>query len=215
MAIRHGGVRLTAALAAALVLAGCGTGGGIGKALLLAARSGSADAVPVSAIPLAEIEALGVPTMRVTVPDLGVDLLMFERDRRGDIVTFAASDGATFTFRGGVLIETRGLGADLMSSSAPSAGSLARGGSHARTQFIIGPEDRTLRRDRACQATPAAAETVVIQGRSHAVRRIDETCAGAEGRIANTYWLQGDVVRKSREWVSDRAGYAQFERITD
>ncbi len=158
MAVRHKGMRLTAALAAALVLAGCGTGGGIGQALLLSARAGSADAVPISAIPLAEIEALGVPTMRVTVPDLGVDLLMFERDRRGDIVTFVASDGSTFTFRGGVLIETRGLGADLMSSSAPSAGVLARGGSHVRAQFIIGPEDRTIRRDFTCQPTGGGAE---------------------------------------------------------
>ncbi len=55
----------------------------------------------------------------------------------------------------------------------------------------------------------------MIQGKAHSVRRVDETCAGPDGRITNTYWLQGDAVRKSREWVSDRAGYAQFERITD
>ena len=215
MAVMQRVAPLALALAAGLALAACGPGGGLGKALLQQVRAGSAEGVPISSIPRAQIEAAGVPITRVTLPERGIDLLMFERDRRDDIVTFATADGSTYTFRNGILIETRGLGQDLMSSAAPTLGVLRRGEGHTRTRFVIGPDDRTLREDFACQSTDGGAETVVIQGKSSAVRRIDEVCEGAAGRITNTYWLQGDVVRKSREWVSESAGHAQFERITD
>lgn len=203
-----------AALALPLVLGACGTGGGLGKALLLTARAAKAPAIAIDDIPRAEIEALGVPTMRVTVPARGIDLLMFERDRRGNVVTYAASDGSTFTFRDGVLIETRGIGADLMSAAAPSIGGLT-GGSHARSWFFMGPDDQILRHDATCQPSDGGARSLTIQGKAHATRRVDETCSGVNGRITNSYWLQGGVVRASRQWVSASAGYAEFQRITD
>lgn len=208
---------LAAALLAPAALVGCGSGGGMGKALLQSVRPGAdAAAGPATAaIPRAEIESVGVPVMRVRVPAMGIDVLMVQRDVRGAVTTWVTNAGQTFAFRDGVLIETRGLGADLMSAAAPSPGQLASGAGHSRSYFFIGPEDRTQRRDYACQPEERGAETVAIFGRGYATRHVAESCQRAEGRITNDFWLQGGTVRKSRQWVSSGAGYAEFERITD
>lgn len=211
-------VALAAALVAPFALAACGSGGGLGTALLQSAGvgAGAASADDTASIPRAEIEAVGAPIMRVTIPATGLDVLMVQRDTKpGGITTWSTNDGITFTFRDGILIETRGLGADLMSAAAPSAGQILAATGHSRSYFFIGPDDQTLRRDYACQPQDQGPETVSIYSRGYATRQVTETCTRAEGRIENRFWLQGGKVRKSRQWVSAAIGYAGFEQVTD
>lgn len=202
--------------AAALVLSSCGSGGGIGP-LLKGALGGNAANAPRDAatIPRAEIEQAGVPILRVKVPSRGLDMLLAERDRRGDLVTWAAGDGSTFTFRKGVLIETRGLGADLMSSAAPTADRIAAGGSYQRSYFYIGPDETMQRRDYTCTAEVVGNESVAIYGLAYPTRHIVERCERPEGFITNDFWLHGANPRKSEQWVSEAIGSIQVEQVTD
>lgn len=210
-------VAVSVLLVATFGLGACSSGGGGALALLKGAlKSGQGEALPsAGAIPRSELEKAGVPILRLTVPSRGIDTLLVERDRKGDIVTWTTGDGVTFTFKGGVLIETRGLGADLMSSSAPTGAQVADGGQHDRSYFFIGADEEMLRRDYSCTVTVAANESVTIYGVSFATRHMVERCERPEGFITNDYWMQGSTVRKSSQWVSAAIGSVEIERITD
>lgn len=189
-------------------LAGCGQ---IDRLLPGAAALGE----PLDTVPRAAIEKAGQPVLRVRVPSRGIDALLTRRDSRGGIEAWEATDGSLFTFRSGVLIETRGLGADLMSAAAPSASQVAGGSGWRRSYFFVAADDQTGRRDYACAPETRTADPVTIYGRSHATTRVAELCQRPEGRITNTFWLEGGVIRKSREWVSPAIGHAEFERVVD
>lgn len=89
------------------------------------------------------MQAVGTPIMRATVPARGVDVLLSIREKKGNFVTWEAAEGYTFTFRDGILIETPGLGPDLMSASAPSPSAIASGTVSAQSYFFLGDSDVT------------------------------------------------------------------------
>ncbi|MFE3835862.1 YjbF family lipoprotein [Pseudogemmobacter sonorensis] len=207
----------SAFLALAMCLSGCAAvrDTSVGAALSgLLSHGGQASPTAVH-VPRAEIEKFGVAVMRVFLPGWGGDGFIVVRDDKGAVKAWAAGDGSLYTFRNGILIETRGLGADLMSSSAPSPGQILGGGSHGRSYFSFGEEDRMLRYDFSCRAQARGTVEITVQGKRHLTRHIVEECEGASGNIANEYWFEGQTIRKSREWGSPLLGYLEFERIVD
>ncbi|WP_160144547.1 YjbF family lipoprotein [Pseudogemmobacter humi] len=198
----------TLALTCLALLAGCGF---LEK---LTPRAGG-QLAPIGQVSRAEIAKSGQPVMRLRVPSRGIDTFLTIRDRRGDVVNWFSADGMLFTFRNDVLIETRGLGADLMSSAAPGAGQIAAGAGHRRAYFFVDDDDQTGRRDYLCRITTDGGEQLEIFGRGHNTRKVSETCEREIGRITNHYWLEGGKIRKSREWVSPGIGQIEFERVID
>lgn len=202
-------------LAACLVsLAGCAQIAKVmpGKA---GGKAAAAQPVPPSQATRAMIAQAKQPVMRVKIPSRGLDALVTIRDRRGEYVNWFTDDGKLFTFRNGILIETRGLGADLMSSAAPSPGQIASGAGHRRSYFYVDAEDQTGRRDYSCVSSVQGGQQLTIYGRQHNVREVVETCERDVGRIRNKYWLEGGTIRKSLEWVSPGIGQVEFERVID
>jgi len=224
-------VRTTVAAIALAALAGCGneksessplgsTVGAVAKATFsqLPGRKAKA-AAPAKApakVTRADLEKFGVPILRTVMPVRGADALLTPIDAKGDVVTWSTTDGTTFTLRDGVLIQTRGLGSDLMSSQAPTVAQLLTpGGTHQRQYFFLGVEDRTTRRAYDCTVTIAGQETIEIFGRSHRVTKVAEECARPQGKITNDFWIEGRTIRKSRQLVSGGTGFADFERVVD
>ncbi len=216
---------LAVALAAGLALSGCSNDKSgqktVGAALAAAIKDtvggkggGAAPKTP-DQMTRAELAAQGRPVMRVKIASRGVDRFLVLYQRSGDISVWTDGDGTTFTFRNGVLIESRGMGGELMSSAVPTPGQIAGGGSYRRTYFVNGSEDRNERRDYSCQAGSDGGQVLVLFGRSHTTRHVVETCERAEGRLTNQYWFEGGTIRKSREWLSPSVGYVEFERIID
>lgn len=203
--LRHAGI-LLACLAA---LAGCS------KLTKLVPSIGGTKVAQVGNATRAEIEKSGQPVMRVKIPSRGLDTFLTIRDRRGDYVNWFTADGKLFTFRNGVLIETRGLGADLMSSAAPTPGQIATGSGHRRSYFFVDADDQTGRRDYGCRVENLGSVPVTIFARQHNTREIREVCERDVGRITNRYWLEGSTIRKSLEWVSPGIGQVEFERVVD
>lgn len=209
-----------ALLLAALAMAGCGSKsdgqislGALAKSMVQgrkAAKTASPDQVS-----RADLAAQGGPVMRMKVASRGIDTFLVRYQQTGPISVWTDGSGTTFTFRNGVLIESRGAGGDLMSSAAPSPGQLSGGGTHPRTYFVAGDEDRNERRDYSCTAVVAGTETLVLQGQSHTTRHVTETCSRSIGRFINEYWFEGGTIRKSKEWLSPSVGYVVFERIID
>jgi Group 4 capsule polysaccharide lipoprotein gfcB, YjbF len=219
--------RLAAAATALALLVGCGNDGGstnplanavgqMAKASLAKGKGGkaapSAAPAPVSR---AELAAFGKPILRVRAERLGQDGFLTIADTKGGVVTWTAQGVATFSLRDGVLIQTRGLGPDLMSAEAPSLGQLTSGASYPRAYFFLGEDDRGTRRSYDCVASTVGRETIEIVGKSHKVAHVTETCSRPNSTVTNEFWIEGTVIRKSRQWASSRISYVEFEKVID
>jgi hypothetical protein len=222
-------VRLAAGLAVIALLAACGNEkpepnpvgamvGTVAKATIsrVQARRDGASAQAPAPVTRADIEKFGMPILRVTIPTRGADALVTITDQKGDVVTWSTTDGTTFTFRSGVLIQTRGLGPDLMSADAPSLAQLMRdGGTHQRVYFFLGADDATTRRTYDCAVKVMGAETIEVFQKPHRATRVAEVCSRQGGTITNEYWIEGGTVRKSKQLTSGAIGFIETERVVD
>ena len=161
------------------------------------------------------LEAKGNPALRVRAPSLGQDAFLTVVDTKANVVTWTAQGQANFSLRDGVLIQTRGLGADLMSADAPSLAQLKGGASYQRIYYFLGADDAGTRRTYDCAAGVVGTETIEILGKSHKVTHVTETCTRQNGKVSNDYWIEGGTVRKSRQWASGTVGYLDFEKVVD
>lgn len=223
--------KLAAVLAVLVLLAGCGSEkqgpnpvvaaiGGMAKSGMEKVKGRKAGEKPAGkTVTLAErrakLEAAGKPLLRVNSEVLDQTSLMTIADAKGDVITWKTQDGATFSQRGGVLIQTRGLAADLMSADAPSVGQLRSGASYQRIYYFLGADDQGTRRTYDCTASVVGSETIEIMARSHATTHVTELCERPLGKLTNEYWIEGGSIRKSRQWVSGSIGYIDFERVID
>jgi hypothetical protein len=222
--------RLTAGLLLVAILAGCGsekrqsrplvaTVGVMAVSTVAAMRDRRSGTAPkAAAVPTrADIEKAGVPVLRASIARRGFDSFLTILDSRDDVVTWKTRDGTTFALRDGVLIQTRGLGPDLMSSTVPSVAQLSQdGGTHTRQYFFLGPNDQPTRRTYDCTVAIVGTEEIVIFERTHEVTHTTETCVrGQSGKISNDFWIEEGAVRKSRQWASALTGYVEFERVVD
>lgn len=187
----------------------------VGK--VAAKRTGATEAAPAPApVTRADLEKFGVPILRAVIAARGADALLTMTDAKGGFVTWSTTDGTTFTLRNGVLIQTRGLGPDLMSAQAPSLAALGTdGGTHQRIYFLLGADDRSTRRTYECSVSVGGKEVIEIFGRSHTTTHITETCTRPQDTIANDYWIEGAMIRKSRQLASGGAGFIEFEQVVD
>ncbi len=229
VAVRPSG-RLVVGLLALALVAGCGNTksepsplgtavGALAKATISRVKSRKSGGATAAAAPVtrAEIEKYGIPILRAVIPTRGADALLTITDTKGDVVTWSTTDGSSFSLRNGVLIQTRGLGPDLMSAQAPSVSDLLQnGGTHPRLYFFLGADDRTTRRTYDCSMTVVGKETIEIFSRKHNVTHVSEACTRSTGdRITNDFWIEGQTVRKSKQFASGGTGFIDFERVVD
>ncbi|RYI33122.1 MAG: hypothetical protein EON48_03410 [Acetobacteraceae bacterium] len=184
-----------------------------------AKKSGAAPASAKAATPAelrAQLEAAGKPVLLASSETLGMTGFLAIADQKSGVITWKTPDGATFSQRNGVLIQTRGLGADLMSAQAPSVGQLlAAGTGYQRVYYFLGDDDQGTRRTYDCVTAIVGKETIDILGRKQSATHVTETCERPLGKLSNDYWIEGQSIRQSRQWVSGRIGYLQFQRIID
>lgn len=222
-------MRLTAGIVALAMLGACGSEkaepspivravGNIAKATVSKVktkRSGEVAAAPAP-VTRADLEKFGLPILRAVIKSRGADAFLTVADTKGNVVTWATTDGTTFTLRNGILIQTRGLGPDLMSAKAPSLPALRTDGSrYERIYFQLGENDQTTRRTYDCTVSVVGGETIEIFSRAHSVTRIAEVCVRQNESITNDYWVEGSVIRKSRQLASAGTGFIEFERVID
>jgi Group 4 capsule polysaccharide lipoprotein gfcB, YjbF len=213
------------------LLAGCGNErsapnplvsaiGGMAKSSMAKLKAGKPDDKPAGktvtpAERRAKLTEAGKPILRVSSAALGLSSQTTIADAKGDVITWKTSDGATFSQRGGVLIQTRGLGADLMSADTPSVAQLRSGASYQRIYYFLGPDDQGTRRTYDCATAVVGQESIEIMARSHATTHVTEVCERSMSKLTNDYWIEGGSIRKSRQWVSSGIGYVEFERVID
>jgi Group 4 capsule polysaccharide lipoprotein gfcB, YjbF len=209
-------------LMAALALAGCGSDKGatgnftdIRKALT--PKFGKDAPAGVPAVTRESITAAGVPLIRASIPVRGAVAYLGVRATKGDIITWQTTDRTSVVLQRGMVLETRGLGDELMSARVPGAAQIAAGtGSFQRQYFYLNGTDEQIRWDYACTWEVTGNERIEIIGLAYDTRVVTETCRGAEGRITNQYWVEsGGKIRQSVQWISQGVGYMKLESLIE
>lgn len=186
-------------LMAALVLAGCTSDRFEGEMMRRVATLSNA---PASA-PARYVALEGAPEM-VAAVERRQSAARFRRARlRDGVETWLGEDGVTLGFRGGLLVETRGLGGDLLASDVgPSLAKLRIGGTVRRRMTWLSGEDQAQPLGFDCRIASRGSREIA----GGAAVLIEEDCAGAAGGFTNLYWLRGARVVQSRQWAGPFTG---------
>lgn len=131
--------------------------------------------------------------------------------------TFGNSARQAVIFRNGVLSGTRGMGADLMSTSIGTSGLIAarRNGQAMRVNRYLDGEGKTTEARFSCTVTVGESKSVgqgLVKGSG---RLVTENCAATDGfKISNSYVVSGGgQVLWSRQWIGPDHGYAVIAPI--
>lgn len=217
------------ALLANFALSGCGSDSDAQDfatqgALLSTAINGSKDRSSLGANNPAALSALraaleadGQPLYFVVNPVLGYSNLMAPYGRNGDVQTWSSTHYETVSLRQGMLVATRGFGADLMTATGPSLAQIASAqGLTNRHYFYLDGSDATRAFDYTCRRTSAGGETIQVLGRSYATRKVTESCIGPAGSFKNLYWFdQSAVLRQSSQMVVPGLDNLVLQRVID
>ncbi len=178
-------------LAAAGLLAGCS--GQVSQSVL-ASYTGR---TPGERVPAPSAEAA---RLVVRIPQHGLSALLYEAGGRDGVRRWQASDNVQIYTRDGLIIGTRGLGHDLMSTDPGPAAALITGekaGQVPRIHRLLDGEDRLEIRAYLCDITPGAVERIRTgEAEWTMARRIDEICHSPRARLTNTHWVKdGRIVQ--------------------
>lgn len=190
---------------------------------LAAGRRGAAQAAR-PALTRAVLDQVEATVLEVTVERRGDRAFLFRTLERRDsdpgrIEVWSTEDGnVTVATRNGMVIATRGLGGDLLSSAVQAADGRpgpAGGGEHR--QMIRDLDNRERALALSCALVDLGPETIEIVERRYATRHLEQRCAGGGGRVVNDYWVdsRADRVWRSRQWAGPELGYLSLRRLTD
>ena len=175
-----------------------------------------ATSAPVPALSRAELAQFNTPMIVAEVPEKALRFYMAPVAENGAVVTWSTSNDITFSFRSDVLAATRGLAADVIESSTPSARALLSGQSGQRSAGYLGATDQISKVSYDCSVTVVGPMMITVLEKQHLTTKVQESCVADGGKIVNEYWIEADgKVRKSKEFLSDDLGYAVIERIFD
>lgn len=207
-------------LLAVAMLAGCSNdGSGLGTLRASLASLGASRAAPVDPSSVVTPEFLAQqtePLIYAELPDRGAQSGLTLVRRSGDVALWAAADGISVALERGVLTATRGLGGDLMSAELSEVQSAIRGqrSRAVRVMRYLDGEDQEVLRSFICDYARRSEPADTLAGRFPAIR-VDEDCAGLDTQFVNTYWINGGIMRKSRQWVGPFVGFLTMERLVD
>ena len=152
----------------------------------------------------------------------GSDFLQRIRTRTdrnaGKVEIWKSTDNAQVFMREGVVVGSRGVGGDIISSDAAVTVRATRTNTAQRgvRSYTISDGDVTSTKMQfQCEVRPLGSETIVVVQRELSTNRLRETCTGGPGGervIQNDYWVQksNGLIRKSRQWMGPRIGYFEF-----
>ncbi len=139
-------------------------------------------------------------------------------DGNGAVTVWRTVDEVSLITRNGVLVGTRGLGGDILSTEIDlPAGRAGPPEGGVRVLHVRDSNDATVPVTLACSVRDLGSETVEIVELRHATRHLRETCDGGGGRVVNDYWIdpRRPIVWQSRQWAGPHNGYLRLRQITE
>ncbi|MBC6408657.1 MAG: YjbF family lipoprotein [Rhodobacteraceae bacterium] len=223
--------RIGALLGCLAILSGCG--GGLtapsanrvfaeGVRSYASGRRAATEQAQRPALTRAVLDTLDGAFMEAMLENTGSLAYMFVQAERNDsfpgrVVVWRTEDNITLALRQDVLIQTRGLGGDLLSSKVQVTNGVAGpvGGGERRMR-IRARDNKSLAFNGACRLDDLGHERIVIVERGFRTRHFRETCNIGNGQIRNDYWVDSSaqVVWQSRQWAGPEIGYIRLRRLT-
>lgn len=156
----------------------------------------------------AALSQLKEPVMLAELDDGARVALLVPLGQNGSVRTWTTVDRQTISVRAGRVVATRGLGADLMSSSAPRPG---QGGRYALATLNAAHEP--VRIGVECRTTSSGAKTLVLaSGERLSVTHIVEECFAGETAFRNEFWRGANgQIRQSRQWLGTATGFLTLQ----
>ncbi len=155
------------------------------------------------------------PVMLVRINTRGQQALIGKRETNGDVETWSTVDGVNVSLQNGVVVATRGLGADLMAASGPSAERLlVDGASHIRIHTTLDGLDQPIKRRFACTISSLGQQTIDVVEVSYRVTHVVEVCESEGTSVRNDYWIDSArKMRKVRQWIGQEIGHIEIEDL--
>lgn len=187
---------------------------------IISDRTSKDDARPV--VTRADLDQIQGSFMEVTIERqdiVGYVGIGTERrdDQPGKITVWRTEDDVSLAMRNGVLIATRGMGGDVISSSVQVSDTTlgpSAGGEHV--QVIRDGDDNAVRLSLACELVDFGSETITIIERQYPTRHLQQRCQGGGGSVVNDYWVdsRAGLIWQSRQWAGPYIGYMRIRRLT-
>ncbi len=132
----------------------------------------------------------------------GAGAVMAQDGRNGAMITYIDSGRIGVSLVDGIVVGTRGLGNDLMTSDVGDLRARMRsGGTATRINRRMTGENGIVVTSFECELSQ--------QG-----NQVTEACYGPSAKFENTYLLdRAGQVAASRQWLGPETGYGTFERI--
>jgi hypothetical protein len=161
----------------------------------------------------AELDAISTPAQLVTLQSGKQGVVGLMQNNRG-VTTWSTVDDVTISLRDGVIAATRGLGDDLMAASPVSPIQLVSSAKSYRRAFThLNGTDQPITTTYSCNAQVDGGQAIEIVQLSYSVTHVTETCSASTLSFKNDYWIGAAGIRKSRQWVSENAGYLTIEDL--
>jgi hypothetical protein len=207
----------------AIAVAGCGNdpdsfaSARLVQSVVKTSATSARSAVPAKPPKLtrAVLSQVLTPVMVVRIESRGQQALIAKVETNGDVETWSTADDVTVSFRNGVVVATRGLGADLMAASGPSAAQLpGQASSYTRLHTTLNGLDQPVKRALSCSVSGRNQQSIDIVDVSYSVTHVVETCSTDGGIVRNDYWIDNArKMRKSRQWIGQDIGYLEIEDL--
>lgn len=209
-------------LSAVLTVAACGsdTENSLNSQILRTFATSAVDGVKPAAAPSAPmtratLATVVTPVMLVKIDSTGHEALIAEVQTNGPVATWSSVDDITISLRNGVIVATRGFGADLMAAAVPPVSRSSGGGqTNSRVHTLLNGEDQSVRTQFSCTMQNLGPKTIEVVEISYQATHVVETCAADAETFRNEYWFSSDQkMRMSRQWISPDVGYLTIKDV--
>ena len=163
------------------------------------------------------LEDGGIPLYIIQSKSLGLQDYFSKLGQNGDVITWSTQSYKTISMRDGMIVATRGLGPDILSTYAPTTEAVRRGtGTTQRSYFVNDAADQGQRLDFDCQLKDAGMQTISLIGKAYGTHRIDEACTGAAGSFVNSFWFDNRAkLRQSSQHLAMGIENLLLQKIID
>lgn len=158
--------------------------------------------------------SLGASVLIAELPSLKVAAVVVAVAQNGGVTTWQAGDGVAVSTKGGLLLSTRGIGNDLMSSSVDGPLAAITGGGKAYGKgYGVGTAIREHRHlDGEDQLVLRRFECTYAHSKFYVAESCASTNLSKKMMIENQYWLDpAGAIWRSKQWAGVRNGYMLLE----
>lgn len=172
----------------------------------------------IMALTRADVNGMGETVLRAQIPNFGLASVLYLSQDRAPYSIWRTPDKVTLQFRAGMIIGSKGVGADLVAVDDPRMIAVLEGregpGPAKRVNRAFNGLNETVATEFSCVIEDMGATSVTVVGLSYPVRHLRQTCTSPNENFVNDYWQQGRTVWKSRQWFNEQVGYMTVERMT-